>query len=188
MNFFAEYKTVFVILHLIGFAAGFGAAMVSDYLFFRFVKNLKLSHLELSVLSSVSKFVWFGLGLLYLSGGAIFLSDPELYGNSSKFLLKMFVVLIITINGTVLHFYIKPRLKKIDWKPGLQPGERLHKKIAFAAGAVSINSWLIATILGSLKSIPLSFEDAIWYYIAFILAVIAGSQIIEMIVSKPSDQ
>lgn len=179
MEFFSEYKTVFIIFHLVGLALGLGGALVSDYLFFRFLKDLKLSKQELYVMGLMSGVVWAGLFLLILSGIFIFLSNPVGYMASSKFLLKMLVVLALTLNGCLLHFYIKPRLKLIDWAAGLKDKHRKIRRVAFGAGAVSVTSWLLATVLGSLSSIPFEIFEAAGLYAILLLIAVLTSQVIE---------
>jgi len=184
MEFFAEYKTIWTILHLLGVVVGFGAAITADTLFFKFLKDLKLSKGELDVMSWVSKVVWIGLSIILLSGILLFLSNVQGYLASSKFLIKMFIVLFIALNGTLLHFYIKPRLKLIDWESAKHDKKRRIRKISFAAGAVSFNSWMLALILGVLDSIPIKFSVALLLYLGFLSVVIAASQILEIIFTK----
>lgn len=181
MEILLAYKEVFVILHLLGFALGFGGALVSDFLFFRFLKNFKLSDHEIYVLGLVSNVVWGGLLVLTLSGVGIFLGDMDTYLNSIKFLTKMFVVLIITLNGVFLHFYIKPRLKLIKWTDNIASSKRYLRRLAVAGGAVSITSWSLATVLGSLKSIPFEFGEATLLYLGLLLFVVFAAQIFESI-------
>tara|TARA_B110000305_G_scaffold141681_1_gene157815 strand:- start:1193 stop:1771 length:579 start_codon:yes stop_codon:yes gene_type:complete len=180
VELFAEYKAVILVFHLLGFALGYGGAMVSDFLFFKFLKDLKLTTQEIYVMTLVSTLVWTGLFVLLLSGIGIFLSDPAGYIESDKFLLKMFVVVILTLNGFGLHYYIKPRLKKIEWnakKP--QHNTRDLKRLAFAGGAISMISWLSATVLGSIDLIPVSLTVGIEIYFLILLITLVGSQIAE---------
>ncbi len=184
MEILGDYKQIFAIIHLFGVVVGFGAAIVADFLFFKFVRNLKLSSSEVYVMGLVSGLVWAGLSLILLSGILLFFTDTEAYLNSSKFLIKMFVVLVIIINGSFLHFYVKPRLKMIDWKSKAQSKGRKIRKLAFAAGAISFNSWLLAMVLGSLKSIPFDFSRAVIFYVSFLLFLILISQIAEIFYSR----
>lgn len=184
MEFFEEYKLLITILHLLGVVIGFGAAIAADFLFFRFVSNFKLSNHEIYVMGLLSKLVWIGLSLILLSGLGLFLSAPDVYVNSSKFLLKMLVVGVITINGGFLHFYIKPRLKSINWKSSGVGFERRVRKLAFAAGGISFSSWMLALVLGTLASIPLSFPESALFYLAFLFVLVVGSQIAEYLYNK----
>ena len=179
-DFFTEFKAVIIVFHLLGFALGCGGAMVSDFLFFKFLKDLKLSTQEIYIMTLVSSLVWTGLFVLLLSGIGIFLSDPAGYIESDKFLLKMFVVIILTLNGFGLHFYIKPRLKKIEWDAKKsQHSTRGLKRFAFAGGAISMISWLSATVLGVIDLIPVSLTVGIGIYFLILLITLVGSQIAE---------
>jgi len=131
------------------------------------------------VMGLVSKLVWVGLALISLSGLALYLSAPDLYASSSKFLVKMLVVAVISLNGGFLHFYIKPRLKIIDWQSKAPNSGRKVRKLAFMAGAISFNSWLLALVLGSMESIPFSFSTATLAYLGFLGFLIVGSQVAE---------
>ena len=164
MEFFQDYKTLFIIGHIVGTALGVGGATITDTLFFKFLKDFKISGWEANVMKTLSSVIWIGLGVIFLSGLGLFLSNPAGYLASSKFITKMFVVAIITINGLVLHRYITPHLKRITFheKHDHKKGE-LHKlrKLAFASGAVSISSWYIAMTLGVLRSIPYTIAQGI---------------------------
>jgi hypothetical protein len=187
ISFFAEYKYFFVVLHLLGFAFGLGGAVIADKLFFRFLNDLKISDKEKEALSIVSMVIFVGLGILYLSGTALVLSDPERYLNSSKFLTKLFIVVVITLNGILLHKLITPKLIHIHWHKGHQAQYRNIRKLAFACGAVSVISWFTSFILGTVKTIPVNTIQGISIYLGVIVIAIIGSQFAEKVFSKVLD-
>ena len=178
----ARLKTVSLILHLIGVALGVGAATISDIFFFRFLKDFRISKFESEILHMLSQVVWLGLGILVLSGVGLFLPEIAQFGASSKFLTKMIIVLVIITNGVLLNLYVSPRLLDISF--GQQhhhhAGElRQFRKIAFAAGSISLLSWYLTLILGALRSIPISLTQALGIYIAMLFIAISTSQIVE---------
>jgi len=182
MDFFIEYKTVFLILHILGTSLGVGGATITDVMFFKFLKDFKISHGEANVMKIVSSVIWVGLALLYISGFALFMTNPEVYAVSSKFLTKMFIVFVITVNGIFLHYFITPRLKHISFnEKHLHFKGELHvsRKFAFASGAISITSWYLAFILGVLRSIPLPSVSGILLYIGVLFLAVGGSQLVE---------
>lgn len=187
ITFFSDYKYYFTVLHLLGFAFGLGGAVIADTLFFRFLNDLKISDKEKEALSIVSMVIFGGLAILYLSGAALVLSDPERYLSSSKFLTKLFIVIVITINGVILHKLITPKLIHIHWHKGHKASYRNIRKLAFACGAVSVISWFTAFILGTVKTIPVSAITGISIYLAVITLAIIGSQIAEKIFCKILD-
>ncbi|HEX9722090.1 MAG TPA: hypothetical protein VGA53_02395, partial [Candidatus Paceibacterota bacterium] len=108
---FIEIKTIYLIFHLFGIAIGAGGAFASDLIFFKSVKDGRLSATEFGFMELGGKMVWVGLAILVISGVLLFSLNPETYIVSSKFQLKMTVVAIIIANGIVLHLSFIPKLK-----------------------------------------------------------------------------
>lgn len=180
-------STVILIAHMIGVALGVGGATVSDVLFFRFLKDLKISHFEARILNTLSRIIWLGLIILIISGIGLYIPNAERLSQSSKFLTKMVVVLVILANGIALNLIVSPKLKKISFEKKHEhvTGElRRLRKIAFALGAISITSWYSALILGSLRSIPYGFLIVLSAYLLILFSAILVSQFAEYLLSK----
>src|SRR3989344_3281363 len=107
-----DLKTLLTIFHILGVTMGAGGAFFADYIFLDSVKNHRVSRREMSFIGGSSKFIWWGLLLLFLSGLGLFLLDPIKYSSSPKFLTKMIIVVIITLNGLIFHKIHIPNLKK----------------------------------------------------------------------------
>lgn len=184
---FTLLKPLFIFFHLIGLVMGLGGAIVGDILFFRFLKDLRISKKESEVLHYVSQIVVIGLFILAASGTAIFLSDPARYMVSSKFVTKMIIVLVIAINGFALHKILAPKLMDIEWNRGTAARHRPLRKLAFALGAISSSSWFVALLLGSLSSIPFSTAIALAMYAGLLVIAVSTSQIMEAYYTKYLD-
>lgn len=178
INFFIENKTLFTIIHLLGVVMGMGSALISDILFNFYSKDRKLNETERSTLILLSNIVWISLVFIILSGTALFLSDPQKYMISQKFISKMFIMVVLLVNGLFLHKLVSPHFSD----RGLLKFKNLRntRQIAFACGAVSLVSWTIVCILGVLKSIPYKFTDFLLGYLVFTIIAIIISLIIEM--------
>lgn len=160
--------------HILGVAFGLGGATVADLLFFKFLKNLKLSSFETRVLATVSSIIWVGLALLFVSGLGLFLSDADKYLHSAKFLTKMIVVCIIIINGLFMNFILTPHLSGMQFGKTHEhkKGELRHdRKLAFMSGALSMTSWYFAFAMGVTQKTSLSFGTLLGFY--FLLVCIA---------------
>ena len=185
--FFQEIRPVLVIFHLFGFALGIGAATMADIFFFRFLSDLRISEQENQTLKTISQVIWVGLGVLLVSGVGIVLTDPGTYFASAKFLVKMIVVGVITVNGLFLNLYITPLLVRIsfgDTHPH-QPGELRHERgLAFAGGAISLTSWYTAATLGFLDKAPLPFWPLLVCYFVLLMGAIVASQLVERRIAK----
>ena len=117
--------------------------------------------------------MWFAIGGLILTGIMLFLSDPLTYSESSKFIVKMIIVGVITLNGLIMTKYLHTNMQKLTFT------NKYHirvKKVAFASGAISISSWYLSFILGSVRSIPFDVITGITMYATVIITAVLVSQ------------
>lgn len=175
--FIASYKYVFVILHVIAVVVGMGSAIVTDILALRFGFNKTLSRMEVSLIRFLSRVVILALAFILLTGFATFLSNPAGYLTSVKFLTKMTVVLVLIVNGFLLHRYVFSHLGDKDIITSRRA--RALRKLGFALGAVSLVSWLTALSLGVLLHIPVTYPAALAAYGALLLCAGIVSQFLE---------
>lgn len=173
---FLDTKTIWTIVHLIGVAAGAGGAYISDVMFFSAVKDEKIDKTEMRFLKIASSFVWVGLAILIISGLGLFLTDPAYYMESSKFLAKMSVVAILTINGLVFHFSHLPILgRHVDCHFPSSKEFMSCQPFLLTSGAISIVSWTFALIFGALRSVPYTYwQIMIFYGIILLIAEIVA--------------
>jgi len=169
-----DAKTVYTIFHIFGAVIGAGGAYMSDVMFFSSVKDRVINKLEIRFMKIGSTFVWIGLGLLFVSGILLFLTDPAGYSSSSKFLIKMFIVLIVFINGVIFHFQHLPLINRHTDHHYPSSDEFIRKKkFLIISGVISITSWTFALILGGLHAIPISFITALTLYITIEIIVVS---------------
>lgn len=190
--YLGTFKTLVLMLHLIGFALGVGGATIADILFMKFLKDFRISEKEDKVLKTMSQVIWLGLFIAIISGIGLYLPEMEALNESSKFLVKVVVVAVITINGALLNLLVSPKLVSISFKDEkeMQAGMNIHnthrlRKLSFALGAISFTSWYTAFILGSLKSVPMTFLELLSLYIGIVVLAVIGSQIFEKILTRP---
>lgn len=166
-----------VILHIVFTAIGVGGATISDILFFRSIRDEKISSEELGVLNVVSKVVQIGfIGLLLTGAGFLytFISESGLqnFVLSNKLNAKITIISIIFLNSLVLHFTVLPlfkRYKDADFGKVL----RQHRVAIFTSGAISAVSWYSALILGAWRGLNFSYSTIIVVY----LLVVFGAAI-----------
>lgn len=162
---FVEVKTLILIVHLVGLALGVGGAIISDAMFFRAIHGWRISKTEMGFLHIGSIAVGVGLGLLIISGVGMFSLDVERYLSSSKFIAKMAVVTVLTVNAAFLHFWFMPHFRHIA-KNELSTRTAFAKKRPWIlmSGVVSIVSWLSALTLGAFRSISWPAEYILGVY------------------------
>lgn len=182
MDWLLANKELILIFHVAGMAVGLGSATVVDTLFFKFLKDFKISKIESSVLETLSVIIWVALGIVVLSGAALYLPQTEVLNSSPKFLAKMIIVGIILVNGSLLNFYISPKLRRISFgkKHHHHKGELHHlRRLAFSLGPISIISWYSAFVLGMLREVSLPLLTLLGIYGALLLLGMLFGQLIE---------
>jgi hypothetical protein len=173
---FIDTKTAWTIIHLFGVALGAGGAFVSDGMFFTSIKDKTLSVTELKFLKLGGRFVWVGLSLLIISGLGLFLTNPEGYLASSKFIAKMSIVGVITLNGIYFHLSHIPFLELRKEMHFRTIPELAHKRIfLLISGVISVISWVFSIVLGSLRSIPYSVFEILSVYLILIICGVISS-------------
>ncbi|MAZ41151.1 hypothetical protein CL654_03485 [bacterium] len=165
-----DIKTLLTIAHLFGVALGVGGAFASDGIFLKSIKDQRITKTELGFIVFGSTMVWTGLFLLILSGLGLFLLDPTYYLASSKFLAKMTIVLILTINGIIFHISHIPRfLRHVD-EFFHSSDEFMRKRwLILSSGALSLISWGFALVLGVFSSVPYSYITIMAFYIGVLV-------------------
>lgn len=165
---FIEYKSIFTILHIFGAVLGAGGAYLGDAIFFSSVKDKTISKDEFRFMKLSSYFVWAGLILSIISGILLFMTNPDFYLASDKFLIKTLIVGIIFVNGIFFHIFHFPRIyRHISHHYPSSDEFMRKKKFLVISGVISITSWTAAVALGSLRSIPISFSEALITYVLF---------------------
>ena len=160
-------------MHVIGAVIGAGGAYLSDAIFFASTKDRTINKTEFKFMKLGSIFVWSGLALLFISGLLLFSTNPAGYMESSKFLVKMFIVFIIFVNGIFFHVFHFPKIyRHINHHYPSSDEFMRNKKLLMISGVISMTSWTFALILGGLRFIPITFTEALFVYVIFELVSI----------------
>ncbi len=169
--FFADIKPFVTVVHVLSVVFGMGAALMSDLLFTFYGKDRKLSSTEVSTLRVLSTVVWIGLVVITLSGAALFFSDVPKYLASVKFLVKMTIMVVLLINGSILHRHVSAQMALPHFLISRQFAAT--RRLAFACGAISVISWLSLCTLGVLDSVAVSYGTLMAVYLAVIVVGIS---------------
>ncbi len=144
--------SILVFAHVAANIIGVGGATMSDALFFRSIKDKKISEDEYALLKQAGMVIWAALGVLVLSGILLVLREHFILGGSERlskgfFHMKMFLVLAIAINGVVFHKKVLPFMKA---NTGVDMRKKLfvkHYWLFTSTGTISILSWWSIVLL-----------------------------------------
>lgn len=174
-----SWKTILLIVHLVGLTLGFGSALFLDLFLIRFLFLRKVQTNTYDMVKFGSMLASIGLLLLWMSGAGFLLIywnvDPKMLDNP-KIWAKLVIVVLLSVNGLVIH---ESLLSKIKNKSGfhLLEGES-HKTIRLFAlvASVSCNSWIAAMVLGIAKELNNVVEGGL--LLAIYLCAIAATYIV----------
>lgn len=141
-------KTLMIFAHLIFACLAIGTLIVQDYKLLM-LREEEIKKSDLISIENTAKIMSLALGLLWLSGLALvlngYLSAPEQYILNEKLWAKIIVVMVLTLNGVVLHFYCFKVLKE---GTVLLMLPTFKTTILIMTGVTSTVSWLFAVYLG----------------------------------------
>ncbi len=182
-EFFVSIKTLSTILHVLSVVCAMGAAFSADILFHFFAADRKLSPIEVRILSILSRVVWYGLLAVTVTGGAIFLTDPARYLASTKFLVKMTIMVVLVLNGIMLDWYVRAHLLGSGFFTARR--EAFARKIAFICGTISAVSWVSLLALGVFDGVKSSYASVMALYAGILGTLIVASLIFERFAFEP---
>lgn len=147
-------RYVFVVVHVLALAIALGAVLKEDY---RLIWG-RQTRLDVQGLHQVARLVFVSLAVLWFTGLVLIGIDTgfavDKIVNNPKLMAKLTVVVVLTVNGMVLHRYLMPLLNS----------SRARTVLAATAfslvGAISMVSWISAAALGVAKPIASMFSYA----------------------------
>ena len=125
----------------------------------------------------ISKVIWLGLALDFLSVAFVFERAIEI---NAQWMFMQTVVAVIIINGIFLSGPMTQKLISTVQKNGVQPLPKKWNQIATICGCISIASWTTITFTDFLKGIDaVSYGALIAFYLGFILLTYLVYEILE---------
>lgn len=181
--FLIEYQIWVSVLHTIGLAIGLGSATVADVLFFKFLKDRRISELEADIMRTVSHVVWTSLAIIFISGLGFYLPSTDGFAGYPVFTLKTIIFLIIILTGSLLNLLIAPKFVRISFgkKHDHEIGELTAlRHWAFVLGGISMASWYSLFVLSLLPAnIDASVKLLLYIYAGILIVAILGSGMAE---------
>ncbi|UZE84107.1 hypothetical protein [Pseudomonas viciae] len=148
--------TLLVGIHLLGMCFGLGGATMLDLWILRWMRRGSLPVEIGRTFHFISDAVTAGLCLLWLSGLGFLalyaMESPEKLENP-KLWAKVIVVIVLTINGIIIHAFVLPAALRDLSRPLLFGVSRRRAALFLASGAVSGVSWYTAFAFGIFREL-----------------------------------
>lgn len=152
-----------------------GTVLILDFLFLISKSSAILKQHIYPLFPTISKVIWIGLGLDFLSSLLIY---SEVFVITPKFLFMQTLIGILIVNGVLLSGPITRKLL-LSVAEGGRRMERRWMRIADFAGAVSITSWLTITFVDAFAQLTLGYPTLIASYITIIILLFVGHNVWE---------
>ncbi len=141
-------KTLIIYVHLIAACVAVGILLIQDLALAKTRGNV-LSAQGINELKRAANIISIALVGLWISGLVLvligYLENPQQYLMNQKLWAKFTVVIILTLNGFILHHFSFPRVVSHRGILGLGFSE---KTLVVLSGSTSTVSWLFACYLG----------------------------------------
>ena len=156
-----------------------GSVIVLGFLFLTSNRSELLKQHVYSLFPTVSKVIWVGLSLDFIS---VFLIS-KYFVVTEKFLFVQTVIAILIINGALLSGPIARKMMD-SIRGHIHPITARWRRMGNVAGALSITSWVTITTMDFFKDLTLNYTELIWVYLGFFALVFVGHLSFEYLESK----
>lgn len=186
-SFLVSIFPILTLVHFLGFTFGVGGITIASFLFFKFLRDFRISNIELSILRTISKVVWFALIIILLSQFALYMPQIEKFNSSEPFLIKMIALFVVVITGAILNLILSPYLSVIPFR---EKSKKEHskfsrmRKMVFIVGGISIASWYAAFTLALIQDFNMPFGNLAVIYLVVLFIAAFLSMVIERIISR----
>lgn len=158
MGVLEQYHDVFLVLHLVGFAIGLGAATLHDVAFAQYINLFDKVRWNPRIFNMARGLIFTSLVWVSLSGVLLYAPQAALLNASAVFQTKLLVMLVLVVSSFIFHALAMPRLSEGMQMEQVQIGRargalasRRVRQLCFVLGAVSLTSWYSAVALGALS-------------------------------------
>lgn len=153
-------KTLVVYAHLLAACVSIGSLLLQDLALWR-SRHRVLTQDEISALRNTANIVFMALVVLWVTGITLvtigYFENPQEYFSNQKIWAKLSVVVILSLNGVLLHFYSFP---KVVGNKAILELPSVDQKLIGCSGALSTVSWLFACYLGIARNWNYSLDYA----------------------------
>ena len=153
-----------------------GTVIVLDFIFFTSESVARIKRQLYPLLPTVSKVIWIGLGIEFLSVLLIF---EEAIMLTPMFFFIQTVIAIIIINGAFLSGPMNKKLIESVKGGDVRKLSPKWIKIEGVVGVISISSWTTITFLDFLKGLTASYWQFMTFYIGVLIFAYISYRIIE---------
>lgn len=190
IEFAFNYRDLLKWLYMTGIIIGTVFTTMHAYIFIKFLNDFEISRKEERRLEMFSHSAWVALGLSFLSGLGILLTDYNFeYTNANQTIVMIVITGMLIVYEVIVNMVISPKLIGIHFgdHPQLDDHEHmLQRKISFAFVAVGVVSWYSLLVLSVFNWFNYSSGQILLVYVGLLILGVAVTSLVEVIMYRKS--
>jgi uncharacterized membrane protein len=177
-------------IYMIGVILGAVMTTLHARIFINFLKDFNISRKEEKRLEMFSHTAWIGLGLSFLSGLGLVLTDRySEYVDANSFIVVLIIMGVLIVYEVVVNMYVSPKLIGIHFGEHPELDDHKHgmqRKLAFGFIAVGVVSWYSLLVLSVFDLFSYSSGQLFVTYGILIVLGVAVTMMVEIIIYRKS--
>ncbi|MCI5051237.1 MAG: hypothetical protein MRY57_02930 [Candidatus Pacebacteria bacterium] len=189
-EFAYNYRDLLKWLYMLGVIVGSVFTTMHAYIFVSFLKDFEISRKEERRLEMFSHSAWVALGLSFLSGLGILLTDYNVeYSQANQTIVMIIIVGMLIVYEVVVNMVISPRLIGMHFgdHPELDDHEHaIQRKVSFAFIAVGVVSWYSLLLLSVFDWFSFSSGQILIGYVILLVLGVLVTSLVEVVLYRKS--
>ena len=179
-------------IYTLGVVVGTFVTTLHARIFINFLKDFVISAKEEKRLEMFSHTAWVAIGLSFLSGLGLVLTDRwEEYTDSNAFIVMVVIVGILIVYEVIVNMIVSPKLVGLHF--GKEPEmehhtHSLYRKVAFAMLGTGVVSWYSLLLLSVFNWFNYSSGELFVGYIVLIIIAVAITMLVELMIQRKQER
>lgn len=170
-------RIIVLIIHILSVVIAAGAVTVTDYLHIVGLRNKKIERKLLIVYPLLSQMILGSTIIIFFTGMLLIVNNPAFLA-SRIFQLKLFLVMVVVVNGLFLHQKVYPSMKAcVEGKKNLCTKHELF--VSSLCGSISLVTWYSILILSLTKQYGYTPLEFLSVYLCFLVLVFLVALLME---------
>ncbi|MCA9352796.1 hypothetical protein KC901_01285 [Patescibacteria group bacterium] len=175
-------------LYALGVVVGTCITTLHARIFINFLNDFKISPREVQRLEMFSHTAWVSIGLSFLTGLGLVLTDRwHEYIDSNSFIVMAVILGMLIVYEVIVNMILSPRLVSIHFGNEEIPEEHeyhMYRKIAFSMLGVGVVSWYSLLLLSAFNWFNYSSGELFIGYIVLVILAVIITLWVESIIQK----
>jgi len=190
IEFAYNYRDLLKWLYMAGVIIGTLFTTLHAYVFVNFLNDFDITRKEERRLEMFSHSSWVALGISFLTGLGILLTDYNFeYSQANQTIIMIVIVAMLVVYEVIVNMIIGPKLIDMHFgdHPELDDHEHMmQRKISFAFVATGVVSWYSLLLLSVFNWFNYSSGQILIGYVALLIIGVLVTSLVEVVMYRKS--